>query len=50
LEVGKLRGDAMSGPGLLRTRTAVVKELVRSCRAPASLRYFYPGQERATGP
>lgn len=49
-EVGKLRGDAMSGPALLSTRTAVVKELVRACGAPASLRYFYPGQERAALP
>lgn len=48
-EVTGLRGDAMSGPALLKTRAVVVKDLIKSCGAPASLRYFYPGQENAAG-
>jgi hypothetical protein len=43
-EVAAERGQAMVGFEVFDTRKAVVADLVRSCRAPASLRQAYPGE------
>jgi len=43
-EVAAERGRAMVGFEVFDTRKAVVAELIRSCRAPASLRQAYPGE------
>jgi len=43
-EVAAERAKAMVGFEVFDTRKVVVAELIRSCRAPLSLRQAYPGQ------
>ena len=43
-EVGELRRHPMVGSELQDTRKLVVEELIRSCGAPADLRFAYPGE------
>lgn len=43
-EVTRERQHALSSASLKKTRAALVETLIRTCKAPASLRLFYPGQ------
>jgi hypothetical protein len=48
-EVARERAHAMSTESLKAARAKVVETLIHSCKAPASLRLFYPGQKPGDG-
>lgn len=43
-EVTRERPHALSSASLKAVRAKIVESVIRSCKAPASLRLFYPGQ------
>ena len=49
-EVRRERQNAMNSVSLVKVRAGIVDKLIHKCGAPASLRYFYPGQKIANAP
>jgi len=47
VEVGRLRGRAMSTQSLIAARAEVVDKMVGSCAVPQSMKFFYNEQDQA---
>ena len=48
-EVARERPHVMSAESLKAIRARMVEQVIRACKAPASLRLFYPGQKPGDG-